>query len=48
MASMTTFDLSSLAEAVDLYSHVDFNIPVPVLQDDEQDTIGDVDPDWQH
>lgn len=44
LASVATFDLSGLAEAVDIYSHVNFDIPV--IQDDSQDAIGDVDPEY--
>lgn len=47
MESSATFDLSGLTAAVDLYAHVNFDIPVAVLpQDEDQDADGEVDPDW--
>lgn len=46
--SSTTFDLSGLAAAVDLYDHVDFDIPVAAVvpqDDDDRDADGEADPD---
>lgn len=49
MSSTTGFDVSGLAEAIDIYSHIDFDIPVMHDEDDAQeDAIGDVDPDFAH
>lgn len=42
--SAGAFDLSGLAAAVDLYAHINFDIPVP--DDEDRDADGEADPEW--